>query len=170
MVVFYRANLMAADMAPIGELVGKFRPMRRDSRAAAKGKAAMSFRSRSLSFFNMARMAWRGTLKVPAAAGPIGLLRGAFPGFDDLSRRRRELSAELVVRRQALVVTFSTPVVFRDGRSPLSWPPRVKGEGSPAFQPAGRSGRLHAVGHWPRAGSPVLAMTFIRRSIKSLSP
>ncbi len=25
-----------------------------------------------------------------------------FPGFDDLSRRRRELSAELVVRRQAL--------------------------------------------------------------------
>lgn len=33
---------------------------------------------------NMARMAWRGSLKVPAAAGPVGLLRGAFPGFDDL--------------------------------------------------------------------------------------
>jgi len=94
-------------------------------------------------------------------------------GVNDVKLGKCVQEVEIVAAssdRQALVVSFSTPVVFRDGRSPRSWPPRVKGEGSPALQPAGRNGRLHAVGHWPRAGSPVLAMTFIRRSIKSLSP
>ena len=60
-----------------------------------------------------------------------------------------------------------------DGGFAAQWcpvvPPRVMGEGSPAFEPAGRSGRLHAFGHWPRAISPVRAMTVIRKSIKSLS-
>lgn len=49
-------------------------------------------------------------------------------------------------------------------------PPRVMGEGSPAFRRLAAAADFTRFGHWPRAASPVLAMTFIRRSIKSLSP